>query len=394
VNIQANIGQTAKGRVRIQVVDSKTGRVKRDNGWQKNLILNTGLDMIAVRTWADCFTHCAVSTGTTATQVDSGTTTAERAAAVVTLSGGSFVFANGDVGNTIKWASGEVARITVFTSTTQVTVATSGTIAAGLFTLYRTNQTGLAVNETKTRTNTYLTGTGNCGTTYTAATGNMVMRRTYDFTAEAGAVTYTEVGISYTGTIASNNLFSRILLSPSVTLDIDDQLRVIYELDITQTPCAPRSVAPTITGWGSTTPGNEMMENYGLYYVNTSGVTASDPASGTSEPSFARQIWISDSTAGLQSVPSVSVAVTGRTGTTFKNKAATLSTYAASAFTRNKSISFTTTEGNMSGIKSIVQGHISGNSYPGLAFLLDNAQEKLNTKTLSLIFTYTWGRTL
>lgn len=36
------------GRVRCQVVDSKTGKVKRDYGWQKNLILNQGLDTVVL----------------------------------------------------------------------------------------------------------------------------------------------------------------------------------------------------------------------------------------------------------------------------------------------------------------------------------------------------------
>lgn len=82
------------------------------------------------------------------------------------------------------------------------------------------------------RTESYLTGSGNCGTTY-PSTGVRVFRRTYDFSIETVSQNYTELGFSYTSS-SGNNLCSRLLISGgTVTVTIGQSLRVVYDLTFT-----------------------------------------------------------------------------------------------------------------------------------------------------------------
>jgi hypothetical protein len=393
MKIERGIKQSASGRARVMVIDSKTGKVKHDCGWQKNLILNQGMNAIATTyTWANAFLRCAAGTGTTPTQDDSGATTAEQSGTTVTLSGGSFTFTDTgtDAGKMIKWDSGEEAMIVTITNSTTAVVDRSQTVAADTFTSFRTNQTGLTT-EVK-RTATYLVGAGNCGTTYTSADGLMVMRRTFDFTVETGSVSYTEIGFANLATVAAN-LFSRILLSAPVALVAGDQLRVVYDLSIQLSYFAPRAITPTITGWTGVS-GDEMIEAFELDYVRA------DPGDTLSQPGnevfiTTQRIAISNSTTALQAAPSA-VQLNNRTGTERFSKAITSPTYVANSFTRSKSVTILPAEGNITGIRSIFIGRFSSVTvfYSAAAFLMDNPQDKVNTHNLTVSWTYSWSRVL
>jgi hypothetical protein len=62
------------GRVRVAVIDAATKRVLRKGKWQKNLILDQGMDMIATTLFNQLFTACAAGTGTAPTDVNLGAT--------------------------------------------------------------------------------------------------------------------------------------------------------------------------------------------------------------------------------------------------------------------------------------------------------------------------------
>lgn len=394
VNLKVERGIKIKGRVRVQVVDSKTGRVKRDNGWQPNLILNQGLESPSLRQWPACFTHATCGTGTTPTQDDSGVTTANQVGTAVSLSGGSFVFNSGNVGDIIKWDTNEEARITAYIDPTNVTVTPSASVSAAEFTLYRASQTGLASETAGKRTSTYLPGAGNSETVYTPASGLMQMRRTYDFTTEVGSITYNEIGISHTATVAAN-LFARILLSVPASLVAGDQLRVIYELQLTLTPFAPRAISPTITGWVGVA-GSEMCETFGIGEVSSTGTSTTDGAD-LNDPVVAARAFMSNSTTALQANPSSGL-IANRNGTTFVSKAVgnSISGAGTLVMTMTKSVTFGITEGNMTGIRSIalVYNPTGSTFYVGHAFLLDSPQDKVNTFSLALSWKLVWSRTL
>ena len=235
--------QVASGRYKVQVVNSRTGQIVEERPWAKNLILNNGLDGIALRSWADSFTYCAAGTGNTPTQLDSGATTATQSTTSVTSSAN--FFQNSDIGSLIRWDSGALAVITGYTSATQVTVSNSATVSAGQFTLYRIDQTGLFTEIS--RSTGYLSGAGNCGTSYVANT--VKMKRTYEFDPEGSSRNYAELGFSWDNA-PGQNCFSRVLIEGgAVTVQTDFQLRVIYELSVTITPNTPTSRTASITGW-------------------------------------------------------------------------------------------------------------------------------------------------
>jgi hypothetical protein len=222
----------------------------------------------------------------------------------------------------------------------------------------------------------------------------MAMRRTYDFTTEAGPITYTEVGISHTATVAAN-LFARILLSVPANLVAGDQLRVVYELQLTLTPFTPRAITPTITGWVGVS-GSEMCETFGIGEVTTTGGNDTG-LEDLNDPSVAARAFMSNSTTALQANPT-SALLANRNGTTFVSKATSGATSGAGtlSMTRTRSVTFTTSEGNMTGIRSIALVYNPSGStyYVGHAFLLDSPQDKTNTFSLALSWKLVWSRTL
>ena len=230
-------------RVKAQVIEN--GRVVHETDWTSNLILDQGMDRLPTTLICDLFLYCAIGTGNTPTEDDSGAVTATTSGTTCTASGS--IFAAGDVGKLLRFDTGEKAMITAYTSATQVTLGATLGVTTQLFTMYRVSQSGLAT-EVK-RSATYLTGSGNTETTRSGST--YTHRRTYDFTAETGSVNYAEVGFSHSATVASN-LNSRALFSGgAVTVLNGQQLRVIYDFLVTVSPTTVTNVEPTITGWPS-----------------------------------------------------------------------------------------------------------------------------------------------
>ena len=379
-----------KGRFRARIVDSKTGRVKRDCGWQDNLILNSGFESIQSDYFVEMFEYGVCGTGTTPTQLDSGTQTISQSGTSVTLSVGAFEFSASHIGDILKWDSGETARITAYVGPLSVTVDTNATVAADEFTIYYASQSTMAT-ETK-RSNTYLTGAGNTETTFNWTTGVISNRRTYDFSIETGSVTYTEVGTAKLSSGAP--LFSRILLAAPLNLVSGDQLRLTYELNIALTPYTVTSTTITITGWGALT-GSVQNEHFGLRYVNSAGGT-SGSTYAMNEPQVVGRGFISDSTTALSTNPSTGTnPPTNRNGTSWATKAGSNAFTGAGTLTMKvtKTAVFGTSEGNITGVRSIcLAGNSSSTNYIVHAFLLDSGQNKLNTHTLTLNWEITWTR--
>jgi hypothetical protein len=407
-NILVENRQSARGYLKWAVIDAVTKKVIRDSGqdWIPNLILNNGMNRIYSDYWVNAMIYAIAGTGTTPTSSDSGGTTAAQSGTNITSSSG--FFSSGDVGNTVKFTSGEEALITAFNSSTSVTVSNSATVSSTTFVVYSTSQTGL-VNEQK-RTNTYLTGSGNCGTTQ--ASNQFQNRRTYDFTAETGTVNYTEIGFGW-AVSGANTTFSRILLPSPIPVLSGQQLRVVYELRVSVGPTTPQPVSAIINGWpispATDTDGDECVQMYGLAGLNTSGaMLANDTASWCNEPSFLTDL-ISFSGATLNSFLSdSSTAISGsgsapnRTGTVNAQRALTKAAYVTNSFYVDKSVTYLVGEANSTLWRSmgygLSQGNISANPYQAnrTAFVLvfDQAQTKPNTHTLTLTFRTTWSRVL
>lgn len=401
--IQKN--QSAQGFLKWAVIDAKTKEVIRDSGpdWIPNLILNNGLNEVYNRYWCNLFTWGIAGTGTTPTSVDSDSTNASQSGTTVTSDASFFV--SGDVGNVIKWDSGEEAFITAFVSDTQVTVSASQTVASGPFVKYNTSQTGL-VNELK-RTNTYLTGAPNCQTTETSS--QFQNRRTYDFTAEEGTVNYTEIGFGWASS-GANTTFSRILLDSPVQVLDGQQLRVVYELRVSFAPLTPQAKSAVINGWpispATTTDGDECIALAGLSSINSStgGTTAGTTASYANEPSYLSDGSVFTTLYGFLSTDSTAVGNAGtspnRTGTSPSKRIMTKAAYTTNSFLVDKTATWPVGEGNRSDWRCMGYGISATSTEPyqagrtGHIFVFDEAQTKPNTHTLTLTWRTTWSRTL
>ena len=382
-----SIFQRACVRYRVEVLDA-SGRVLRRERRRRNLILDQGLDGIAVRSWAASFTYAVVGTGATPTKRDSGAVTVSRAGDVLTASAGFFEAA--DVGRLFKFDTGEEVRIAGYTSATEVTTATSGDIAAAEGTVWYVNQTALSAE--LMRTATYSSDSGANGSTYAA--GVLTHKRTFVFPAVGGPVTVREIAWSHTSSPGAN-LFGRDLLAGAgVTLLSGQQLRVTVELSVLYSPVSATAAASVGAG-GFDSAGSFSLQGLAVEYVSAGGGTTAGSvfAGYGADPHAQKAIVLATDGGALAAAnfgagPSVSgelasVNVSG-------------SAYAAGSFARTFGHTFSVGQGNSSSIRSLALCYLDsvGSRRSCLRHLLGAPQTKTSVQTLRVAFTMTWGRTL
>ena len=226
--------------------------------------------------------------------------------------------------------------------------------------------TGLTSEAAASRTNTYLTGAGNCGTSWVGQVGTM--RRTFEFAIETANQSYTELGWSWTATKAAN-LFSKTLIAGgTVTVLAGQQLRVVYDVSITCAPTGVQTASLTVAGWG-TIPGTWALQKTPFTTIGTDGIGVT--GGGLFEP-------IKSSTAEVR----VGVVVLGSFlsppgGSTMTSTGTgTWGTYTLGTFTRSISFPYLSAAGSSS-------TDIRMFSYSdSLAFRFDSPQTKANTHRL------------
>ena len=227
-------------RFKAQVIEN--GKVVSETPFTPNLILDAGMNRLDSVTFNGLFTHCAIGTGNTPTEDDSGAVTATTTGTACNSSGAFFTL--GDVGKLLRFDTGEKSVIAAYVDGDTVTLSDTLNVSVGtLFTMYRVNQTGLTT-ETK-RTNTYLSG--GCG--YTLDGDQVILQRTFDFTEEVGDVTYSEVGFSHTATVASNLNTRGLFTGAPISVLTGQQLRVIYYFVVTVAPASPQTKTLAVSGW-------------------------------------------------------------------------------------------------------------------------------------------------
>lgn len=228
--------------------------------------------------------------------------------------------------------------------------------------------TGLTSEAETNRTNTYLTGSGNCGTSWVGQVGTM--RRTFDFAIEKTNQVYTELGWSYTATKAGN-LFSKTLISGgSVTVLAEQQLRVVYDVSITCAPTGVQTANLTVAGWG-TPSGTWALQTRMFAGVGTNGL---GDVGGLFEPSNTeRAVYLCSGTCTLGSFG------TQPTGEYIAYVYGALGTYTLGTFTRPVTFPYF----SAASIASTDIRMFRYDTYsPNLAFRFDSPQTKLNTYRL------------
>lgn len=187
------------------------GELVRSYPWQDNLILDQGLDKVASVLYNQLFAACCCGTGTQVTNRNPNTTATVAGTA---LSAAAAAFSNADLDASVVFSTGQRFKITAYIDPQHVTLFTSGTITtATAFTVQYTNQATLG-NEMKRTVNCSQVPGANFSDVEPAA---ITLQRTFLFTPEVAAITYTEIGLS-DQTVAGPNLFSRILLAQPVSL--------------------------------------------------------------------------------------------------------------------------------------------------------------------------------
>ena len=428
-------GQCADGMYRIGVVDSKTHKVKYMSPWRHNLILNSGMYAVATKTWMSCCRYCYLGGGSTAANYeDSSTDTAASDASGNVTSVGVNIdfttFANGDCILFDDGSQGRIMSRPTANSCTIVPEPGGAGIASQEFTVLRTSRTQLTGTVLK-KVSTYLAGIPNqqVSLIHNATTSVITNRQTYDFAAEVGAVTYNEIGITWSSVTppASPILFSRIVLPVPLTLGAGDYARVVYQLSVTISPTNEVTTTPDFDNDGTpeTGDGNDRLYNLGLSVVNIGNTTvgfdnetpyslATDSYSNEpcmvglystlgSNPLYT--MWLSY-TAGVHTGTYPCLASTwGNTvndyikpfllATTTENLFASGLTYS-----HNKVSAWTIGQGNTSSIGAFGIGkeNTGSNHYPqvfaGLVHIYSPLRTKLNTQTLTLRIKYSWSRTL
>ena len=373
------------GRVKAQVID-KQGKVVKDFPWQRNLILNSGMNEMAARALNNCWKFAVIGTGNSANKHSSGAITASQSGTTVTFSAS---FTNLSVGTTLKWdTGGEIAMVTTVTSSTSVEVDRSQTVSANTFASYRTEKTALD-SESK-RADVF--GTGDNGTTYDNATRTATYRREWEFAEEVANVNYNEVGFSWNTSTA--NLFSRIVLASTISMLTGQKLRLKYELDVVVGP-APGASTWNVSGWANSS-GTWGAEGFGIIAVRSDGITNTGSTAQTftasHEPASMLETVLSNGTNAI-AFPA-SGQHTGDDGATAGLEASSNvpATYVVNSFKRSTTSTFDT--GTSLASVSSIRIHAEFIRDWALRYLFSTANTKEDTHKLTLTYELTWDRVL
>lgn len=451
---QAGVGLGLAGAYRIQVVDATTKEIVSDYGWHKNLILNAGMDAVAVQPIADLCHYGVAGTGSRPNSITSSTQAITQSGNWIGLSDYSYLTSftqswydlQGTMSYTSTVQAGDLIIDQDLTQSKVVLVSGSYLYVTGsdstsyvtpkTFTIWKTSQTGLQGEIS--RSTTYYQGSSslvgwNCGTVWSSSltdftTSIAVHRRTWDFTAENQSRSYTEVGTSWNST-RFNSCFSRVLLPQTVSISPNQQLRLTYDLMTTFGPYSPQYSTASITGWpvapSTTTIGTQSLQSFMTSYVQTNGNTVGmgaygnvyplDPAAACTGIGYYTSanccVWVSEDSWSLNTssvilTPGTSL-VAGRSmiaaldsGTPWA--VGTIAPYTNGSYTQYKYGTLSIYQGVSNNIRSMGFGGTGNNGYTlhpdpfsggqCMVFVFDQPQVKTSLQTLTLQWKWSWSR--
>lgn len=302
-------------RIKTRIMDVKTGRCVKERPWEKNLVLDQGLNALAQSSAnslacypASAATSIQVGSGTNANSFASGAITFTQTGTAVTASGGFFTAAM--VGAIFKYGTGSGGAeyyITAFSSSTSVTVDTSATVAVPtVATVWMVQQT--ALQTFLFRSSTYQTNSGDCQTT--TVSNSMTHKRTYIIAQQASPYNVNEIG--WNSTTSTTRCLGRLVLSSTDVVGTSNFYVVVLELTFTYLPSAPTAVGNV--GTNIDTSGNIMLESFdntasfGIVASNGSPTPASQSSLDASAQVGAQ--WITATYSQRGSIGSTQLAAT------------------------------------------------------------------------------------
>ena len=425
------IGTSLCGFYKVQVVDNDK-QIVADFGWNKNLILNQGMNAVAVQYLANLNKYGLCGSGSRPNSISGGDSIISQSGNIVVIVPGTGLqnfsaSVTSSAGEIYYSSSLQTGDVIIYANSSQSIVVRvdSGSLGTGLsasvsssyeipssslqtFTIWKTAQVGL--HKESRRSNTYLIGTGNCGTTEDVSRGTKTYRRTYDFPTETTNKVYTEIGVAWEST-AGNSVFSRILLPEAVTISSSFSIRVIHDLVTTFSPFTKQIVTASITGWpvppSTVCAGSASLQAFLASDLNTSGIfigtsACFDPAGwfdniGTSVNTF--YPFLSPSTAAIQTFGTASNRTSNASVVASRDNS---DIYISGSYTVYKHGTFDLNGANRSDLFSLGFGRqSSGNSWVPSAvdhqaycLLFNQSQSKASTQTLEVVWKFSWSRVI
>ena len=422
-NKTCEFGASLQGFYKLSVIDPTTNEVKWESDWNKNLILNQGMNNIAIGRICDSTLYGVAGTGSRPNSISGALSTITQSGATIRLlplSGGLLAFTSSystyttsvNVGDVIQDSDFSESMVTAVNANgINLTVTPSYTYSnEKTFVIWKTSQVGLEAEIT--RSSTYVPGIGNCGTTSGSFTPHILEhKRTYDFAPEVANRAYTEVGTAWASS-GNTTVFSRMALPTTVVVSASYQLRVVYNLQATMSPYSASYFTASISGWphllgsASATIATQSIQCLMYSLVSTTGATSSTNGNETLEPYAIGggnpYKFIIFASSDSQSLAPYGQAVVRSSNVVYANNT-TLATYVTNSFYVDKSTVFTESDINIGNIRSIGVGAWNigfpdtppnGTSWQAFCVVFNEPQMKLNTQTLTITFRQSWRRTL
>jgi hypothetical protein len=376
-----NLSQALSVRFRRDVLQA--GIIVKTSDWCNNLILNSGMDLLATQRITDAFSVLVLGTGTAPTKRDSGNITAVKTGSTVTANAAFFEAA--DVGRVLKFdTSATEYTVATFVSNTQVTVTGSGDVAAAEFTLWYVNAT---THEAEfQRVNTYATDAGFNQSTFSGDT--YTHRRTFLSSTFATARVIRELAWS-NSTSAGATLFGRALVpGGGDSVAVGQQYRVQVEVSQKLSPVVSTPVTD-VGNNGFNTSGTFGIES--LYNAPAISANGNSAGSGGVLDGIRQSFDVNLST-DTRAIRACTTAFTDLNGSVAR-KATALQTYVSGSYYREHLVTFGANDGNSTAIRSICADN-GYNSSSAIRLLFAAPQTKDSLHSLIVRFRWTWARVL
>lgn len=163
-------------------------------------------------------------------------------------------------------------------------------------------------------------------------------------------------------------------------------LRVVVELSVAYSPASATPYASVATGGWSANGECALEYVSAISDVDSGGASGNVNANTVLEPSASHALYISTATTALRAAGTAAAPLS-----VLASASGSLGSYAAGSFSRVKTATFGVSVGNSSAIRSLVL-YTGTNS--AFRVLLDAPETKTSSQTLTLGFTYSWGRVL
>ena len=395
------ITQTLQGHYKIGVVNAETEEVQ----WKysgSNLVLNAGMDNLYNMSVVDQMTYGVCGTGTRPNNQYSGLSQISQSGNTVLLCNTSGLITNFtssfdvyptmvQVGDMISCSLGQQLTVTdVNSNGVNLTVTPSYTFGAQPFAIYKSTQTGL--ESEVSRSNTYQPGAGACGTTFIGSTA--VHLRSYNFPVLATDQFYNEVGVGWS--TGPGNVFSRILLPSPITVYAGFYLRITYQLTVVYTPASSSAGNVSIGGWTNTN-GSQSIQNVLCSYIDINGNSQNSTA--VLDPYFINPsgYYASIFASANSSLPVSVGSAVDRSSVCVVSGQMSKAAYANGNYycdrTGNTPTGTSLSVGSI-GFGVAGNGSPADNSHQAFCFVFNQPPSLVNTQILSLTFRHAWSRIL